>query len=190
MGQMPSIYVEPAFLDDATCRRIRQAMDDGVIEDAEILDGDVAQRDDIRRALSVEIDPSSVEEIEALLDARREAIAKFFRTELSDREGAGFIRYRSGGFYAPHQDRAEIDGWPGAARRAIAVVAFLNGSRESGPDGEFSGGILRLFAADGDMEVKPRRGQLVAFPADVLHEVTTVTGGTRDAVVDWFYSVR
>jgi predicted 2-oxoglutarate/Fe(II)-dependent dioxygenase YbiX len=185
---MPAIYIEPVFLDDTTCRRIRRAMDAGVIEDAEILDGDIAQRDDIRRALSVEIDPSSVEEIEALLDGRREAIAKFFRTELADREGAGFLRYRSGGFYAPHVDRADIDAWPGAARRAIAVVAFLNGSRESEPEGEFSGGILRLYADDGDVEVKPRRGQLVAFPADLLHEVTEVIDGTRDAIVDWFYS--
>ena len=27
----------------------------------------------------------------------------------------------------------------------------------------------------------------MAFPADVLHEVTEVRGGTRDTVVDWFY---
>jgi predicted 2-oxoglutarate/Fe(II)-dependent dioxygenase YbiX len=47
--------------------------------------------------------------------------------------------------------------------------------------------VLRVFADDRVIDVHPRRGQLVAFPADVLHEVTEVIGGTRDAIVDWFY---
>ena len=32
----------------------------------------------------------------------------------------------------------------------------------------------------------PRRGMLVVFPADTLHEVTPVADGHRDTVVDWF----
>jgi predicted 2-oxoglutarate/Fe(II)-dependent dioxygenase YbiX len=42
---------------------------------------------------------------------------------------------------------------------------------------------------DGDspIDVHPLEGLLVAFSADVLHEVTVVRGGTRDAIVDWFY---
>ena len=37
------------------------------------------------------------------------------------------------------------------------------------------------------MDVVPRRGMLVAFPATMLHEVTVVRRGVRDAVVDWYY---
>jgi predicted 2-oxoglutarate/Fe(II)-dependent dioxygenase YbiX len=35
----------------------------------------------------------------------------------------------------------------------------------------------------------PTRGTLVAFPADMLHEVTPVVEGTRNAVVDWFREI-
>ena len=68
--------------------------------------------------------------------------------------------------------------WPEAARRSVAVVLFLNG--------DFEGGLLRLFAGE-TIEIAPQAGLLVAFPADLLHEVTVVSG-TRDAVVDWFYA--
>ena len=51
---------------------------------------------------------------------------------------------------------------------AVAVVVFLNGSSDAAPEGEFGGGTLRLFAGDGRIDVHPRQGLLVAFPADLL----------------------
>jgi predicted 2-oxoglutarate/Fe(II)-dependent dioxygenase YbiX len=69
----------------------------------------------------------------------------------------------------------------------VALVVFLNTSRDSGLEGEFSGGVLRLFLPQQDLDVSPEAGLLIAFPADVLHEVTEVRGGTRDTIVDWFY---
>src|SRR5690606_19121568 len=115
----------------------------------------------------------------------------FFGLPLGDREGCGFVRYPDGGFYTPHRDRAWVDAWPAAARRAIAVVVFLNGCRGGPPDppssargtgdeGTFSGGTLRIYAAGTAIDVVPRTGLLAAFRADAWHEVTRVTGGTRD----------
>jgi len=66
------------------------------------------------------------------------------------------------------------------------MVIFLNSS-DRVRDGDFDGGVLRLFQPDGDVEVVPEAGLLVAFPSDVPHEVTEVIGGTRDSIVDWFY---
>jgi predicted 2-oxoglutarate/Fe(II)-dependent dioxygenase YbiX len=182
------IYIERGFLDPAACERIRRAMDAGEPEEAEVLDTSIDRRDDIRRAEVIDVEATVIDQVETRLDSRREAVARFFGLELSGREGAGFVRYRPGGFYTAHRDRADLPSWPAATRRAVALVAFLNGSRDVEPDGEFVGGILRLFVNEGAMDVQPRRGQLVAFPADVLHEVTEVIGGTRDAIVDWFYS--
>jgi predicted 2-oxoglutarate/Fe(II)-dependent dioxygenase YbiX len=45
---------------------------------------------------------------------------------------------------------------------------------------------LRLYTPDA-VDVVPRAGTLVAFPSDTPHEVLPVTGGVRDAIVDWFY---
>jgi SM-20-related protein len=181
------VYMDGEFLDDQMCRQIRQAMDVGVPEEAEVAAGAFERLESIRRAMSIEVAPDVIRRVEARLDTRRSALAGFFGLALSEREGAGFLRYRSGGFYAAHRDRADVASWPGAARRAVAVVAFLNGSRDAEPRGAFTGGILRLFEDDGVFDIQPRQGLLVAFRADTLHEVTEVVDGVRDAIVDWFY---
>ena len=181
------LYTETGFLDAALCERVRRAMDVGGLEQAEILDGTIEPRSQVRRAWSIDPEAAVIAEIERRLDLRRDAVARFFQLDLTAREGAGFVRYPEGGFYAPHRDRATDASWPDAARRAVAIVAFLNSSTREGPDGEFSGGTLRLFAGRNVVEIHPRRGLLVAFHADLLHEVTEVRGGTRDAIVDWFY---
>ena len=73
-------------------------------------------------------------------------------------------------------------------KRQVTIVLFLESSREIEPSGGFSGGVLRLFPDDGDpIEIVAKGGTLVAFPASMPHEVTRVTSGRRDAIVDWFY---
>jgi predicted 2-oxoglutarate/Fe(II)-dependent dioxygenase YbiX len=170
-------YLEPDFLDPDSCRRIRRAMDAGVPDAAEVLDRAIEPRVAVRRAASIEIAEACVRDVESRLDARRDAIAAFYGVALTGREGAGFIRYPVGGFYAPHRDRADVPSWPDAARRRIALVVFLNDAT----------GTLRLSVDTSPVDVIPREGLLVAFPADTLHEVTVVQGGDRDVIVDWFY---
>lgn len=159
-------------------------MDRGIPEPAEILASGPPSAEpalpnpEIRRAVSIEIDPGTLEDVERRLDAQREAIAAFFEVRLDGREGAGFLRYEAGGFYRPHRDRADAASWQGASRRRVALVIFLND--------DFAGGTLRLLD-DESIDVVPRAGTLVAFPATALHEVLPVVSGTRDVVVDWFY---
>ncbi len=179
------------FLDEETCRRIRRAIDAGEKEAAEVLTSDFELQEAVRRVSSVEVDQSTVDLVEQHLDDWRPHAARLFGQALQSREGVGFMRYDAGGFYRRHRDRAVVASWPGAARRSIAVVVFLNSSRDVDPSGAFDGGILRLFNEEGEqipfVDVHPRGGTLVAFPATRLHEVTLVENGTRDAVVDWFY---
>jgi len=160
-------------------------MDAGTGEQAEVLnDGNG------RRAIDVDVSDDVIALIESRLDAQRDRIAAFFRMALRGREGAGFLRYEAGGFYGPHVDRADMPSWPDAARRAITIVLFLNSSRDVDAAGEFSGGRLRVFP-DGltaaPVDLVPKEGTLVAFPSCTPHEVTPVSDGCRDAVVDWFY---
>jgi predicted 2-oxoglutarate/Fe(II)-dependent dioxygenase YbiX len=182
------------FFDAATCRNVRAAMDRGVAEPAEILGMTMTHDGDVRRASSVEVDENTLRTVEAALDAEREAIAGAFGLALGGREGTGFLRYPPGGFYRAHRDQALVRSWRAAARRQIAVVVFLNSSRECPRAGEFSGGELRLFnqsstgADEADsLIVSPQQGSLVAFPAVTLHEVLAVREGVRDVVVDWYY---
>lgn len=154
-------------------------MDGAASEPAEILDEEISVDTEARRALSVEVDADTLALVEQAIESERELLSTFFAETLAEREGAGFLRYGPGGFYGPHRDRGIVPSWPGAERRSIAVVIFLN-------DG-FGGGVLRLFGDAGARDIVPREGTLAAFPAATLHEVASVIDGTRDTVVDWFY---
>jgi predicted 2-oxoglutarate/Fe(II)-dependent dioxygenase YbiX len=163
-------------------------MDAGVPDPAEVLGAGVSALDQVRRAEMVDVGPDVLALVEARLDQERDRIARHLGVTLEDREGTGFVRYRAGGFYRTHVDWSDSPAWPDAARRRVAAVVFLNTSRAWDPNGEFLGGVLRLLPDDGEAEdIVPRAGTLVAFPATMLHEVTTVSNGVRDAAVDWFY---
>ena len=168
-------------------------MDRGTAEPAEVFDAGASLDLDARRATSVEIDPATLATVEATLDAARDAIAAHYHLSLVSREGPGFLRYGPGGFYRRHRDRAVDAVWPGAARRLVSLIVFLNSSRSRPAPGEFSGGELLIFPESPDdvtgseaMKVTPCLGSLVAFHAATFHEVRPVAGGIRDVIVDWY----
>jgi predicted 2-oxoglutarate/Fe(II)-dependent dioxygenase YbiX len=172
----------PAFLDPATCRRIRAAMDRGERDAAEIAGDEIAEQATVRRAFTIEIEPALLAEVEGRIEDARVPIERWCGDRLGGREGTGLLRYEAGGFYLPHRDRGNVSGWPGAASRAVAVVVFLNAG--------FEGGALTLHPErDAPIRIEPAEGLLVAFPADMLHEVWPVAHGVRDAAVDWFYDL-
>jgi predicted 2-oxoglutarate/Fe(II)-dependent dioxygenase YbiX len=181
------IFISDHAMSDDDCRTVQAAMDAGVREDAEILEESVALDADVRRAAHVEVADPVLAMVERCLDAQREAVGAFFGCSLRSREGVSLLRYEAGGFYRPHVDRAQVPSWPAAWHRTLTVVLFLNSAREIDPGGGFSGGLLRLLPRDAEsIGVLPKRGRLVAFAADLPHEVTPVAGGRRDTVVDWF----
>ena len=182
-----NLFKQNGLLDRHDCDAIRRAMDDGEAEDAEILEGGIQRERGVRRAALIEPPLDVVNMVEAVFERHRQGIGAALAMTLAEREGAGFVRYPTGGFYRPHRDCGDDPAWPPAARRAVAHLLVLNTSRDSGLAGEFDGGRLRLFIGGEVVEVVPEAGTLVAFPADVLHEVTEVRGGRRDTVVDWFY---
>jgi predicted 2-oxoglutarate/Fe(II)-dependent dioxygenase YbiX len=181
------------FLDAATCREVRTAMDRGLVEAAEILESGIVLDEEARRASSIDVDACTLAAVEQRLDAVRDELSARCGIPLHGREGAGFIRYSDGGFYGPHRDRGDDDEWPAAAERRIAVVIFLNSARDGLLRGDFAGGELVIYpAAPGDRDATPFRvlpvaGMLAAFDAGRLHEVRPVVHGIRDVIVDWFY---
>jgi predicted 2-oxoglutarate/Fe(II)-dependent dioxygenase YbiX len=163
-------------------------MDQGTPDPAEILEDRVEHQDHVRRTLSVEVSSMTLKWVERDLEAARQQLTETSGMTLGVREGPGFLRYLPGGFYRPHRDKGDLPSWPGAASRQLAVVVFLNSSRDAGIREGFAGGVLRLYPEDSDpIDIVPVEGLLVAFPATLLHEVTRVGDAVRDAVVDWFY---
>jgi len=187
--QVPIFFMADHVMDEATCRRVQTAMDAGVPEPSEILGGEIEHVEEVRRASHVEVPQSMLDVIEACLDRQRDAIGAFFGRTLRSREGPSLLRYEAGDFYRPHVDRADVPSWPDAAERQVTVVLFLDSSRDRDPAGGFAGGLLRVFPGGpgtAPVEIAATRGTLVAFPSETQHEVTRVTGGRRDVVVDWF----
>jgi predicted 2-oxoglutarate/Fe(II)-dependent dioxygenase YbiX len=188
-GDDGPLLIERRFLDQADCDRLQTAMDRGARETAEIVGDDIVTEEMVRRTESIEIDVAVRQWFEQRLDAIKPILATRLRRRLGVREGTGFLRYAPGGFYRTHRDRGQVAGWPGAARRAVSVVVFLNGARSGNGDGGFEGGHLCLYPAGGQraIDILPESGLLVAFRAETLHEVLLVRAGHRDAAVDWFY---
>ena len=182
------LFRQPGFLGLDECLQVREAMNVGAPEEAEILADGIQRQRQVRRAVIIEPVSAVVDAIESRLESCRDRVAGALGANLGGREGPGFIRYPAGGFYKPHRDRGEDLQWAPAARRVVALVLFLNTSRHSGRDGDFDGGVLQLLTDGSPVMIAPEAGLLVAFAADVLHEVTPVRGGSRDTIVDWFYN--
>jgi SM-20-related protein len=182
------LFIARDVLDGPGCRRVQAAMDAGTAEDAEVLTDDFEVQEDVRRAMHIDVADAVLAAVDAALDAMCTPIASFYGLALQSREGASFLRYETGGFYRPHVDRAHVPSWPLTERRQITIVLFLESSCQAEPSGGFRGGILRLLPDEGEpIDIIPTAGTLVAFPAEMRHEVTPVTSGRRDTIVDWFY---
>lgn len=105
-----------------------------------------------------------------------------------------FLRYDEvrNGHFLPHTDSAYWDGQgkfqhtsPG---RMVTSILYIND--------DYEGGELILNSVrderDQPIMVKPKKGLIVIFPADVrfMHEVKPVTKGVRYSIVGWFDFVR
>jgi PKHD-type hydroxylase len=92
-------------------------------------------------------------------------------------------RYAEGMCYGPHYDASVMPSPTGAEIRTdFSATLFV-----SGPD-EYDGGELLFDAMGMKREIKLRAGDMVLYPAGLLHEVRPVTRGARHAIVFWVQS--
>ena len=174
------MFVLAEFRDRPWCERIRASMDRGRRSAAEVLAGDFRIDGEARRAWEVEVDETTLAEVDATIREARPRISEVLSVALTHNEGPSLLRYEVGGFYGPHVDCLddESDEWP----RRISVIVFLTTA------GDSDGGTLRLHPGDesaAPVDLVPSAGTLVAFPSGWLHEVLPVTRGVRDSIVDW-----
>ncbi len=142
-------------------------------------------REQTRRARSIAPPAALTEPIERLFSELRPALEDHFHVTLREHEVPHYLLYRRGDFFVPHRDRPRARDTDISSRK-ISGVLFLND--------DFSGGDLQLYGLitgqrweTVGFSCPPAPGLFVAFPSDVLHEVTPVTGGVRGTVVTWFF---
>jgi SM-20-related protein len=185
------VFARSGFFDKAACARVRAAMHRGEAEAAEIYVNGYVIDERIRRTLDIAVDSETVAMVERAFADLRPEVADFFGEALSAAEGPGFLRYPPGGFYRAHRDCLDEPGqeFP----RRVSLVLFLTDGDRGAGDGHCTGGCLRLYGVAEPahetvpLDISPVAGTLIAFRSQVLHEVLPVTGGVRDAIVDWLY---
>ena len=190
------LFVRERFFDADLCNRLRQEADRVTQVPATITrpkTGDLIDR----RVRSTQRAVVS-QEIQQLLADRLtplgEEVARHFDRPIDGLQAPQLLVYRPKDFFRPHQDNSYD---PLAAedmrRRRVAVVIFLNRQTRLPEPGSFSGGSLTFFMLSADADVDTARtavaaeeGLLVAFPAELTHEVRPITAGLRYSVVLWF----
>jgi PKHD-type hydroxylase len=107
--------------------------------------------------------------------------ARFFRFDLSGLVNFQYALYGGpdGGHFDWHKDYGRDPSDPGQEPRKVTLSLQLSNAAD------YEGCDLQVRAGN-QIDVAPRmRGSLVAFPANVLHQVTPILSGTRRALVVW-----
>lgn len=96
-----------------------------------------------------------------------------------------FNRYDSGHGFGTHVDNAirPLPGGAGRIRTDLSATLFLS------PPEDYDGGELVIDDTFGAQRIKLPAGHLVLYPASSLHQVRTVTRGTRLAAFFWVQSL-
>jgi SM-20-related protein len=121
------------------------------------------------------------------------ALEKHFSVALADCEPPECLIYHPGYFFKPHRDGGYSGNNAHTRRRRVSVVIFLNRESEVPAADAYGQGHLSFYdLLDGPhwnrcvFPLNADPGLLVAFPSEMLHEVTPVVHGRRFTVVSWF----
>ncbi len=146
-----------------------------------------------RRTSSIDLDASRDLEMQARFTACRDDLARHFSVALSEHEPPQYLVYREGSYYRPHRDRRALPETPAdEGDRRVSAVVFLSQPDTAG-SADYAGGELRFFDLIDAPEWRgiglvcdAAPGLLIAFPSDVVHDVSEVTRGCRCTIATWF----
>jgi SM-20-related protein len=185
------------FLSADDCRQLREEIAEANISAATIREegSEYGVDEGKRKTRWAEVSPEVSGLVVDRLTGLMPEVARQLGVELSGVQNPQFLMYREGDFFRRHRDsNPEADAAKFARERQVSAVVFLNGeSSEPAPD-SYEGGALTLYGLMEDRDgssiglpVTGQTGSLIAFPSDMVHEVTPVSRGERYTVVTWFY---
>jgi predicted 2-oxoglutarate/Fe(II)-dependent dioxygenase YbiX len=141
-----------------------------------------------RRTKLVDVSDELAADVAQWLESIRPAIETHFKLELGSAEPAQFLAYHAGDFFQPHRDRSKSH--PIFKKRKISLVLFVN--EGAGAEG-YSGGFLTFYGLvdqprwkEMGFALEPTPWLLLAFPSEIIYEVTPVTRGNRYTIVSWY----
>lgn len=192
--QKYNLLLAPDFFDEVACQKIIGETRAGASRPAtvygQIESGSVDQR--VRRASRLTPSEATIEFLKQRLLDFKKTVEQHFQISLNDCEQPQFVRYDVGDFFVAHQD-----GNTGLIRlatdeeRKISIVIFLNQQTTEPTRRGYCGGSLkfsdyRAAPQYREFTLPAETGLLVAFRAELTHEVTPVTHGERYSIVSWY----
>lgn len=105
-----------------------------------------------------------------------------FQFDLSHIDSFQYTTYTEGGFYGWHVDTESKDTF-GPYHRKLGFSIML-----SDPETEYTGGDFQIMPSGNLNDVnstKVKKGDVIAFPSFIPHQVTTITSGKRRSLVCW-----
>lgn len=187
-GIPPGILVIENYLEPDFCKYLTDYADTVVGRKLKVLDNTktsgsetVTMESKGRITEHVRIDGVLNELMPVFVDVYTQRLAPYYDVRFEWFERPQILRYPPGGLYNRHADSEhwvkETQSWVRAQDRDYSILLYLNE--------EFSGGEIAFV--DFDFKLKPKRGMLVAFPADhrYQHAALPTTSGTRYVIVSW-----
>jgi SM-20-related protein len=194
------LYSSKNFLTTSLCETLRAEIHSSNLLEAGIRkkDGTFGVNPSFRSAKWGKVSSKSSSEVKSVLAQLQSSLEKHFQEQLTGFEEPQFLIYHPGDFYSQHGDSSKD---PESAdylkKRRVSIVVFLNAESDQPHDGCYGGGALTFYGLINDPRMKNHglplvgeEGMLIAFPSDIIHEVTPVTHGERFTIVSWFYALN
>lgn len=187
-GLPPGILIIEDYLDPAFCQYLTDYADKAVGSKLKVLDNERSSQEKTHTKESsgritehVAIGGVADELIPVFTDVYCRRLTPAYGVKFEWFERPQILRYLPGGLYNKHADSEhwvkETGSWVRAQDRDYSILLYLNE--------EFTGGEIDFV--DFDFKLKPKRGMLVAFPADhrYQHAALPVISGKRYVIVSW-----
>jgi predicted 2-oxoglutarate/Fe(II)-dependent dioxygenase YbiX len=175
------LFLNRNFLDAESCANLLIEVDSSPTTQAPVyIEGTEGTiHENIRKTTSLHPSDETISRMWNLLFQQKPLLESHFGESLTDCERPQFLRYEKGDFFVRHQDgnTKQLD-FDHLRVRRISIVVFLNDS--------FSGGALRFHDGATTFDLQGKAGLLVAFRAEVFHEVAPVMSGERFTMITWF----
>jgi predicted 2-oxoglutarate/Fe(II)-dependent dioxygenase YbiX len=148
----------------------------------------------VGKTTSIDVSERTSSAVHARLLTLLPDLESHFAVRLIGLESPTFVVYRPGDYFRPHTDVGTEHSPEHLQSRKLVAVTFLNDETETPAENSYGGGSLTLYDLlkeppwrEMGFPIRGEAGLLIAFPAEMVHEVTEVTHGARCVIVGRFY---
>ena len=190
------LFTAPHFLSPEAAADLRLHMANAPAEKAGLIEGERGEYVDetVRKVESIILPKEVRSPIKRQLLAILPELEEHFRVKLGGCESPHYLIYRPGGFFKAHSDGGSSRN-PFTQQRRVSIVVFLNAESAEPAAGTYGQGRLTFYSLlKGPVwercgfDLEAETGLLIAFPSEMVHEVTPVSHGERYTVASWFYA--